>query len=73
MIQNPAMLREFERRWVASQPADFLANLRLVDEMYRYARKLGKFPGPDPMEGVEVNIRLARVLRSVRGDPERAR
>jgi len=66
MIRNPAMLEEFERRWVASQPADFQANLRMADEMYRWARKLGKFPGPDLLEGVEVNIRLARILRSVR-------
>ena len=44
------MLREVERRWIASQPVDFRANLRMVDEMYRYARKLGKFPGPDLME-----------------------
>jgi len=69
MIQNAAMLRDVERRWIASQPADLRANLRLVDELYRYARKLGKFPGPDPLEGVEVNVRLASILRSVRTAP----
>jgi len=68
-IRNPAILRDFERRLTASESADFRANLRMVDEMYRYARKLGKFPGPDLMEGVDLNIRLARVLRSVRRTP----
>ena len=69
MIQNASMLRELERRWIACQPADFRANLHLIDEMYRYARKLGRFPAPDPLEGVEVNVRLASILRSVRKTP----
>jgi hypothetical protein len=69
MIPDYAKFREFERRLVASEPADFDANLRMVDEMYRYARELGKFSGSDPLEGVEVNIRVAKVFRSVQRAP----
>ena len=69
MIRDPEKLWEFEKRLVASTPVDVRANFRIADEMYRYARKLGMFPGPDLLEGVDVNIRLAKVLRSVRRAP----
>jgi hypothetical protein len=65
MIQNASMFAEFERRLIASEPVDFERNLRLADDLYRHARALGSFPGPDPLDGVEINIRLVRIFRSV--------
>jgi hypothetical protein len=60
---------EFEARLIASEPVDYVANLRLADAMYEHARKLGVFPGPDPLEGIEVNIRMSKVFRSVHRTP----
>jgi hypothetical protein len=69
MRPDYAKFHEFEARLIASEPANLEANLRLVDALYEHARKLGQFPGPDPLEGIEVNIRLSRVFRSVHGTP----
>ena len=44
-------------------------NLRLADDLYAYARQLGRLPGPDPLEGLDVNIRMVKVFRSVHGTP----
>jgi hypothetical protein len=33
--------------------------------MYDYARKVGAFPPKDPLEGLEVDLRLAELLRHV--------
>jgi len=65
MIPNPSLLQDFERRLIASEPVDFERNLRLAEDLYDHARRLGKLPGPDPIEGVETNIRMVRVFRSV--------
>ena len=46
---------------------DFEGNLRLADDFYEYARRLGRIPGPDPLEGLDVNIRMVKVFRSVHG------
>ena len=58
-----------ERSFLRQRLALVERQLANPDQMYRYARKLGKFSGPDPLEGVEVNIRLASILRSVRRTP----
>lgn len=66
MIKNPDMFRRFEEKLIAGQKADFVENLRMLDGMYNLAQTLGKFPGPDPLEGIEKNIRIASILRHVR-------
>jgi len=62
MIRDRAFWNEWEDRYVSSQPADFHANLRLVEAMYEHARALGIFPLADPLEGLETDIHVARVL-----------
>lgn len=69
MIRDVARWRAFEHELVATQKLDFAENLRLVDAMYEYARKLGKFTAEDALEGLDKNIRLAAVLHRVRRTP----
>ena len=58
-MNNASLLRswdafhKFEEQLIASEPVDFARNLRLADDFYEYARRLGKIPGPDPLEGLE--------------------
>jgi len=58
---------EWEEAGPLSSPADYQQNLRLADAMYELARSLGVFPPADPWEGVENDIRVARILH-VRGN-----
>lgn len=62
MIRDWSAWTEWERRWIAEQPTDFESNLRMLNAMYSWARQLGAFPPADPMEGIEVDIRIARAL-----------
>jgi hypothetical protein len=68
MIRNPHILRAFEDDLARRTPPDHLGNLRLVEAMLDMARQLGVWPPADPLEGIEVDIRVARVL-SVRSTP----
>jgi hypothetical protein len=65
MIKDTEIFRKFENNWIASQKPDLEENLRILDGMYELAVALGKFPGPDPLEGIEKNIRVARILNRV--------
>jgi hypothetical protein len=60
---------EFEQQLIAAQSVDLACNIRLADELYEIARKRGILPGPDPLEGLDVNIRMVKVFRSVPGPP----
>jgi hypothetical protein len=58
----------FEDEMTRSSPPDVAANRRVFEAMYRYAVGLGVFPLRDPLEGIEVDVRLAKALH-VRSNP----
>lgn len=68
MIRDARLFEEWESKWLAEHPLDLEAKLRLLDGMYELARQMGAFPPKDPLEGIDVDIRLARAL-NVRPDP----
>jgi hypothetical protein len=62
MITNPDLVRAFERNLSRRTPADYLANLRIVEALYEEARLLNVWPSADPLAGIETDLRLARAL-----------
>ena len=40
-------------------------NMRIFNELYQFAVKLGKFSSANLLEGIETKIRRARILRRV--------
>lgn len=66
MITNPKKCEEFERELIRSRKADYWENLRIVEALHREAILLGVLPLKDPLEGLSVDIGIARVINSVR-------
>jgi hypothetical protein len=62
VIKDPVVWERWERETQLSQPADFRRNLRLLEAMYEEARALGLMALPPALEGLEIRLRLARVL-----------
>jgi hypothetical protein len=62
--------REFEKRLARGSRPDVALNFRLANAMYDEARRLGIFPLKDPLEGLDVDIRVARAVNFVRRDPD---
>jgi hypothetical protein len=62
MVIQPDLWAEWESGYVASEPADFQRNLKIMEAMYEHARALGVFPLVDPLEGLETDIRVAKAL-----------
>ncbi len=65
MIKNVKLWHAWESQGPLSQQLDFHSNLRLLDSMYALARSLGVFPLADPLEGIETDIRVARILNGL--------
>lgn len=62
MIKDTKFWREWEDRYLRSQPPDVARNLRLVEAMYEEARILHAFSGFEPPERLAHKIRIARAL-----------
>ena len=64
MVQNTDLLNEFERKWQESQPVDYPQNRKIFESLWMEAVHLGVIPLSDPLEGIESDIQLARILNS---------
>ena len=66
MLRDARKFQEFEDRLVASEDRGYVSNLRILNGLYEYARRMGAFPPQEPLDGLDVDIYLARTLNSVR-------
>ncbi len=60
--QRPELVRELEDRFVATSRLTHAEAMRLYESLWEEARQLGVLPGTDPWEGLEVDLRIARIL-----------
>jgi len=65
VIADKDKLERFEADLLQRDKADFHRNLAIMDAMWEEAVALGAFPPQDPMEGIEVDLRIAKVVNSV--------
>jgi hypothetical protein len=64
MVKDSERLARFEQDWLINSPHDPKQNLAIFESMRQLAVASGVLPGPDPLEGIEVDVRLARDLRA---------
>jgi hypothetical protein len=74
VIRDPKLLQDLDDRLAAESPVDFAANRRVFEELWRHAVRLGALPPQDPLDGLEVDLRLAEALNVRRtAGPDRPR
>ena len=66
MIKDLRLLAEFEDDEGRKEQSDYGSALRLFEAMGKEAMLLGVLPLKDPLEGIEVDIKIARILNDVR-------
>lgn len=62
MITNRDLVDAFEQEQIRRSPAHYQHNLKIVEALCEEARLLGVWPPPDPLDGLAVDLRLARAL-----------
>lgn len=65
MVRNTPVLQRFENDFIVrSVDLSYEKALRLYEAMWNEAVSFGIFPPREPLEGIEVDIRIARILNS---------
>ena len=65
MIKNSEMVKKFEDEFLRNQgKLSYYQSLKLFTSMWQEAVSLGVFPPMEPLEGIEVDIKIAKVLNS---------
>ncbi len=66
MITDKKLIEEFERKLKREEKVDYKKNFMLMDAMYQEAFDLKVFPLKNPLDGLEIDIKIAKVINSVR-------
>ena len=66
MIKDKKMWEEFEREIERNTPLNVEENFKIFEAMYQEAKDFGVFPLKDSLEGIEDDIKLARILNGIR-------
>lgn len=68
VIKDPERWRKWEDEQLRSEPLDYGKNLAIFEALLQYAREMGVFPPADPLEGIEVDMRVARIVNGLKAD-----
>ena len=66
MIRNPDILERFEREVIKKEKLSFEHALAIFEAMWQEGINLGTLPPKDALEGIEVDIRIARILNCLK-------
>ncbi len=65
MVINCRKMRDFEKKLLKKEKINIKRNFLIVDALYKEAVTLGALPLKDPLEGIDIAIKIARVVNSV--------
>ena len=65
MIRDRNLLEKFNKEQIKLEKTDYFQSLKLFEEMWKEGLLLGVLPLKDPLEGIEVDMRIAGILNHV--------
>jgi hypothetical protein len=71
MITNRREFEKFEKDVIKNDKVDLHKNLAILNALYEEAVALGVFPLKDPLDGLDVDLKIARVVNSVPEAPDK--
>lgn len=64
MIKNPDLLKEMEEKYIAASRLPYEKALAIVESLWAEGVNLAVLPPKDPIEGIETDVRMARILNT---------
>jgi len=64
MIRNYKVLEEFNRDEIRKEKNDYLRSLKVFEALWNEGVSLGVLPLKNPLEDIEIDIKIARILNS---------
>jgi hypothetical protein len=65
MVKDAALLRKFERDYARKEKPNHRQALTIAAALREEFLSIGRQPGQDPLDGIEVKIRIAKALNHV--------
>ena len=65
MIKDEQRWRQFKRELIRSQELTIEQKYKILNALLHEARALGVFPPKDPLEGIEIKIKLAKIINAI--------
>lgn len=66
MIRDSRILNNLERKVIKEEKLSFSEALAIFEAMWKEGMTLGVIPPKDPLEGIETDIRIARILNCLK-------
>ncbi len=64
MIKNTRLLYKFEKNQLKVESLSYSEALKIFESLWQEANTLGVLPSKDPMEGIEIKIKITKILKS---------
>ncbi len=64
-LRKRSEFAEFERDFLREDKVDIIRNFRIVKGLYREAVALGVIPLKNPLDGIEVDLKIAKAVNRV--------
>jgi hypothetical protein len=68
MVKDGKLLEKFEQNLLRNTEVTFEKNLKIYEKLFEEAIAFGVLPKKDPLDGIEVKIKLAKILNYVKRD-----
>lgn len=65
MIINYQKLKKFENELIKKEKTDIIRNFQIVDSLYNEAVALNIIPLKNPLDGIEIDIKIAKMVNGV--------
>jgi hypothetical protein len=65
MIKKPKALEKFEKKNIKKNNLTFKEKLEIYESLWAEALLMKVLPLKDPLEGIEIDIKIARILNSL--------
>ncbi|MBM4350900.1 MAG: hypothetical protein FJ106_13550 [Deltaproteobacteria bacterium] len=64
-MDNRSELQKFETEFLKKEKVDIDRNMRIAEALYKEAVALGVIPLKNPLDGIEVDLKIAKVINCV--------
>jgi len=64
VIRNVHFLENMEREFISRQKLSYKKCLQIFESMWHEGIKLGVLPPKEPLEGIDVDIKIAKIIHS---------
>ncbi len=65
MIKDPQRFEQWDKGWKKREgPLPFEEAIRIIESLWQEGLQLGSLPPSDPLEGIETDIKIAKILNA---------